>query len=104
MSANNWRTCLKCEALHNEEIETFSAQVEDAYGKIPVADWDALRGTLSAMQNESRSETFREDYELGVWSDGTFSVSYSGSCDTCGFKYRYQFEDEEPLKAASEAS
>jgi hypothetical protein len=33
---------------------------------------------------------FREDYEIGVYSDGTFYIDYRGHCRTCGGSIKFQ--------------
>ena len=40
-----------------------------------------------------RADTFREDYEIGVW-EGDFEISYSGVCLECGFILTFKYKKD----------
>ena len=64
MSADNWRVCPKCLVEYQRKFEenlTYSLQ-----------------------------ETLREDYELGIKSDGTFFVDYRSGCTACDFSFSFK--------------
>ncbi len=41
-----------------------------------------------------RTDVFREDYEIGVLTDGSFEVDYSGRCQKCKFVIRYRYGND----------
>lgn len=91
MSADNWTICPRCKIAHDKGVDLSIQAAASAYGKVPVEDYLALR---AAAQNPLEQETnFREDYELGVDFNGSFSVSYTGSCSKCGLKFSYKHEE-----------
>jgi rubrerythrin len=97
MSADNWAKCPKCaDALEKDRVK----RIDDAakqYGKIPQHEWEKLRD--AAIKPEAEQEdTLREDYEIGVQSDGNFYVNYSGRCNECGFAFTYKDEKKVSLK------
>jgi hypothetical protein len=65
--------------------------VEAVYGTIPSHEYASRR--QNAYEPVALDSTMREDYELGVDDDGEFSISFSASCSTCG--YRFMFETTE---------
>jgi hypothetical protein len=88
MSADNWATCPKCKRAAITEKERLLEEAAKAYGKVPPAEWKTL--TENASKLETGNETLREDYELGVDSDGNFSVGYSCRCSECTFQFSFQ--------------
>ncbi len=45
------------------------------------------------------SSSFREDYEIGIWS-GEFHASYRGRCEDCG--YTFTFKHDAPVENDAE--
>lgn len=83
MSADNWAICPRCrDNAKREHDERFQAAL-DAYGKVPAAEYERLRGEAQTPFNEEAFRTFREDYEFYGASDGMVTASYSGHCDKC---------------------
>jgi hypothetical protein len=41
-------------------------------------------------------DTFREDYEIYGAEDGTVTVTYSGSCQSCGLSLSFRDDREIP--------
>ena len=83
MSANNWAVCPACLARVEAEKEGQRAATAEAYGKVPVEEFDALRSEASKPIDRERLRTFREDWEIGVDEDSVI-VSYTGACSVCG--------------------
>jgi len=54
-----------------------------------------MRSNLHKTAPEnSLGVTLREDYELGIYEDGTFEVSYHAHCSECEFKFSYKHEEK----------
>ena len=98
MSASNWAICPACKANELAKQETLRKQVEEAYGKIPLADWELLRAQAEVPTVPRLDQTFREDYEIYGASTGVVTVSYSGHCKVC--KSGLDFTSEHPIRMA----
>lgn len=90
MSADNWGNCPQCKILHASHVERLRATASEAYGKVPVEEWQELNNAAKSAEATDQGETLREDYEIGIDEDGEFAVSYSAKCDRCGFKFRFE--------------
>ena len=93
MSADNWAVCPLCVRLAKQEKLAL-------YGKVSEEEYlDAVKryDKIIASSNEN---TLREDYDIGISKDGTFTVSYSGSCKRCGLKYQYKYSTPVELEKA----
>jgi hypothetical protein len=98
MSANRWSSCPKCYANAVKEAERRARVAAESYGKVSPEEYLELRG---AAENPPDVEpTMREDWDLGVEPDGTFSIDYRASCNICGFRFR--FKQEAAVLAAAE--
>lgn len=87
MSANNWRSCPKCCREYNKSKE----YLDSVYGNIPLEDYNKLISKLP--ENPKSEQNLREDYEIGINVNGSFFLSYRGSCDRCGFEYKYSHKE-----------
>jgi len=95
MSADNWMVCPKCNTAASKKRESKIQKAKSSYGKVSE---DAYRNLIADAEKPSNlEETFREDYELGMKGDGSFFVSYSGYCTTCGFEHTFKHEQQVPL-------
>lgn len=92
MSADNWAICPKCMQKQIEEHEQLKRQVGESYGVVPVEQYLQLRRKLEIPVKFEY--TLREDYEIGVYEDGEFSISYKGYCDKCKFNYEYKHKEQ----------
>lgn len=61
MSADNWTICPQC-------------LVRDPF----------------LNQRDCNTHTFREDYEIGMNTDGSFVVIYSGRCTECDLRHEFK--------------
>lgn len=95
MSADNWADCPRCKVIRETALVERERAVEDAYGKVPVAEFDAMRADLERDKSTLADPTFREDYEIYGAEDGVVRVKYSGHCRDCNL--RLKFEHEHPL-------
>lgn len=89
MSADNWTICPRCHAKRQEQLEKLQAKLDASYGKVPLETFDAKRAEVAKALAVPESASMREDYELGVDSDGYFTIDYRCSCD-CGFHYEFE--------------
>lgn len=83
MSANNWAICPKCLAGARAFEQQARANVAALYGTVSVAEFDAAREAVQAVDPE-KFQTFREDYEFYGAETGELIATYSGSCTECG--------------------
>lgn len=95
MSADNWAICPRCRARAAAVKDALIAKLAEAYGKVPVEEFDALRAEAEEPLHLENLQTFREDYEFYGAEDGVVTASYSGSCKTCGLSL--SFKDEHPI-------
>lgn len=100
MSANNWAVCPQCTHRLAIEVEKAQGELDAAYGKVTLAEFDALRADVDAkralLASPTERVTFREDYEIYGADEALIGVDYRGSCKTCGlqvsFKHFHGFE------------
>lgn len=92
VSADNWAVCPKCKELAIKAREEKMLAAGKAYGSVPPTEYlEMLKAVDTPLVHP---ETFREDYELGVMADGSFYVSYSGSCKECGLSHKFKHEEQ----------
>jgi hypothetical protein len=92
MSADNWTTCPKCKQTEQEKRDKQRSNLRKSYGKVDPLEYEKL---LTASKAEiALDDTLREDYEIGVDSDGCFDISYSCSCTKCDFRYTFKHSDK----------
>lgn len=88
MSADNWAVCPKCktskEALRSKQLE----QTNQSYGQLPKDEF--LRKLQQASVPLEHEHTLREDYDIGVYDNGRFEVSYGCSCSECNFHFNFK--------------
>ena len=92
MSADNWAICPKCKLKSEKEYTEQLAYAKSQYGVISSDEYREL--IIEAEKPVIFEESMREDYEIGVESDGEFSVSYSCCCQTCGFLFKFKHEEK----------
>jgi hypothetical protein len=83
MSADNWEICPQCLASARRAADARHAEAYAQYGKVSVAEFDALRADLAPADPEDY-RTFREDYEFYGADEGEVTASYGGGCTECG--------------------
>lgn len=93
MSADNWGACPSCEDKNQKIWERWKKEAAEAYGHVPVERYLEMRKDAGTGPGWDK-ETFREDYEIGLYKDGMFHVSYRGGCSVCGFLHEYKFEEK----------
>lgn len=94
MGANNWRVCPKCKKDREVRAEELSIEAAEAYGKVSVEEWKSLDAKAKECAQPLDSETLREDYEIGMQSDGEFFFDYGCSCSVCGFSHSKKVEEQ----------
>lgn len=88
MSANNWATCPRCEEKRTAEQRQRAETAAQAYGKVSAEEYEALRE--EAARTDTLEPTLREDWGIGVGTDGIFEVDYSCYCSHCDFAFRFK--------------
>lgn len=104
MSADNWAQCPRCLAERRAEVARLEANVQEAYGKVPVAEFDALRARADTLGNAQLEASFREDYEVYGAEDGVVRVDYSGNCQVCSLALKFTHAVPVPVDEAPATS
>ena len=99
MSANNWTQCPRCFVKNRATAEEKEKLYIASYGKVSPEEFDRLRDDARSFRKTIAEDdlfcaTLREDWDIGIYEDGTFAVVYSASCGTCGFKFEYTHEEK----------
>lgn len=90
MSADNWTQCPKCLQSHDHRTAKARKVVANSYGKVSAECFMEMQAALDAENEKPKEPTMREDYEQGTDDAGVYTVSYSCSCNECGFSWRYK--------------
>jgi len=88
MSADNWAICPNCLKKAEADLKSLQDDLNGLYGKIPPAEYMERHATMPKEVEGENHRTFREDYELGVYT-GQFTVNYHGHCSACGLKHEF---------------
>jgi len=91
MSADNWRACPNCLAKEQSKLDKIKARVSADYGKIPADEY--LQLVAESKKELKLPDTLREDYEIGMYDEFDFYVSYSCSCSKCNYSFDYKHEE-----------
>jgi len=91
MSADNWAECPLCKSKRAKALK----KLQDKYGKVSQEEYEKLKEELDdEKEDEEYSDTpLREDYEVGIDSEGNGYVIYSGVCQNCGASWKFKKED-----------
>ena len=91
MSADNWTKCPRCKKQQDQSLAASKARVDEAYGRVPVEQFDRMRRDYEDLRADGRPTTLREDWEIGAddEGEGEFFVSYRASCP-CGFSFKFE--------------
>lgn len=102
MSADNWAVCPQCKLRGQYEVCEKDASVAESYGKIPAEEYmQALRDAAEFRKDlDTKLDTLREDYGIGITEDGEFYVSYRGCCDKCGLLHEFKSKEKLTLTLA----
>lgn len=90
MSASSYAHCPNCWKENREYKARVMADVLRTYGKVTEKEYRINFESAQRIQADPLEETLREDYDLGVGTDGYFEVSYTGHCSNCGFHYEFK--------------
>lgn len=97
MSADNWAVCPKCLKKANDDLEKAREKLNKAYGIVPSIEYlkmfQETERSIESVSSYAMKAELREEYEIGI-DENNFYVSYSASCQECGFKYSYQTEEK----------
>lgn len=96
MSADNWAVCPRCKRVRADALATETRLLAEAYGKIPVEEFDQKRKALAEHEREHEHPmtTFREFYEFYGVETGTLHISYGGRCTVCELEFSHESEHE----------
>jgi hypothetical protein len=90
MSANNWANCPNCEANRIKRAEEAYNNAERLYATVPPKKYLELVRNAESIESEHRTCSLREDYEIGIDTDGVFSIDYRASCVECDFVFSFK--------------
>lgn len=94
MSADNWASCPACKKKQDNELIILQKEIEETYGRIPRDGWEKLKESNEKKMKLCLDQTLREDYEIGMFEEGEFYVSYSASCSVCNFEFSFKHSEE----------
>ena len=98
MSADNWAVCPMCYAGATTKRDEARRVAAEAYGKVPVEEFDRLRAEGDCEIDTEDLRTFREDWDIGVYDceanrpSSHMLVSYEAQCSVCGLKVDFKHE------------
>lgn len=101
MSADNWAVCPKCKRIREGRDEAINKKLQAAYGKVSADEYEARRQRTIEQVAKPLERTFREDFEVGMSDDGTFSVDYRGHCQTCGASFEFKHKNNDAIAQES---
>lgn len=84
MSADNWAVCPVCLDAAITAKEERQRIAREAYGAVPIEEFDRLRREAAPPVDREACRTFREDWDFHLGQNGTLSYDYRGSCEECG--------------------
>jgi len=94
MSADNWAVCPRCSRRRDERLMEMDRALSDAYGTVPVEEFDRLRAERDEFANAQPAYTFREDYEFWGADIAELNASYRGSCKECGLEHKFEHHEK----------
>ncbi len=97
MSADNWMHCPKCLQKHQEDRDREIKAAKAKYGIVDADKYVDAMEKAEAIPEFPEEPTFRENYELGMESDGTFAVGYSGFCTKCAYSHTFDHTEDVPI-------
>lgn len=86
MSADKWTVCPACTKRKESS--------PSLYGKVSEEEYLAV---VTKEKDEGSQTNMREDYEIGIDSNGEFSVNYRCYCEECKFQWKYKIKQIIPL-------
>lgn len=89
MSADNWRRCPKCMRKEHNRQQAAAKKADELYGKVTPGEYQKL---LASKEPRELDCNLREDYGIGIDSDGQFFAHYVASCQVCDFEFTYKHE------------
>lgn len=92
MSAKNWSVCPRCKCTADGKRSELKEKIDREYGNVPREVY--MRLAKEYENPPVLREAMREDYQIGVSPDGTFSVTYSCACEECGFAHEFRKEQK----------
>lgn len=99
VSASNWAACPRCQAQAKAAAREQREKIHAAHDTMTHEDFEAALAQVP-LPHPGKYETFREDYYIHGAETGTVTVSYGGSCETCGLAL--SFEHEHPIPGLAE--
>ena len=97
MSADNWMHCPRCLQKHQEDRDREIRGGKAQYGVVSPDEYANAMEKAEAIPEFPNDETFRENYEIDMESDGTFTIRYRGFCTTCGYEHRFKHTEDVPI-------
>jgi len=90
MSASNWGACPECLKREVRKCKDLIDSVSNAYAAVSEEEYLKMRDEALSTSTEKHEDTLREDYEIGVDSNGEFTIYYRCSCEKCGFEFNFE--------------
>jgi hypothetical protein len=94
VNASNWAVCPKCLRKRREAVAKAEKKSSDSYGKVSKEAYQSLHKKAADLASEGQEPTLQEDYELGIYEDGSFYVRYTANCEQCSFGHRFVHDEQ----------
>lgn len=88
MGADDWSVCPACELKHKLRIEQMKRSLDEAYGKIPLAEFNTLQACLESEENKNLTPSLQEYRDIGL-VDYKLYVNIYLRCNYCFLEYTY---------------
>lgn len=96
--ADNWTRCPQCNVNKILSREQKEKDIEANYGKVSRETYSQMVEDLRTIPKKDIGNTLREDFEIGTGVGSIFKVSYSCSCNECGFTFQFDHSVPVPLR------
>lgn len=101
MGADRYSTCPRCQSRKDRQVTDNNARLADAYGRLPLPEFDKLRAEIETFAADPVPQTLREVYEfVPPIDDGELRIVYTAWCQTCDL--RAEIDETRPLWTSEE--
>jgi hypothetical protein len=97
VSARNWTHCPRCLKRHTKFRDGEIRIAKNLYGVIDADEYAAAMQSAEAIPELPEGPSFRENWEIGIESDGWFVITYSGNCTKCDYSHEFKHSDDVPV-------
>lgn len=101
MGADRYSVCPRCQSRKDRQVISNNGRLQEAYGKLPLEEFDALRDEVEHFEAEPVPQALREDYEFEPpVDDGVLVIRYKAFCGDC--ELSFTIEEDRALWTSEE--